>query len=155
MSRVIVMLCAMSLLVGVSIPAWGQDAMEPERLLETLATQIRSVLQADNVLGTPRDFDGTKIVPIIGLAFGFGAGSGVADEDAGQGKGVGLGGGGGVWPTALLVITKDGHVRVIPAIKIGLGEVIKEVVPQIVKSLRPQQGKEKDEENNDQEGRQP
>jgi uncharacterized spore protein YtfJ len=152
MSRVVVMLCAVSLLVGMSMPAWGQDTMEPEQVLATLATQIKSVLNADNVLGTPRDFGGTQIVPIIGLAFGFGAGSGMATEE--EGKGLGLGGGGGVWPTGLLVITADGDVRVIPAVRIGLVEAIKEVVPQVIKSLRPQQGEEQGEEENDEEGRQ-
>jgi uncharacterized spore protein YtfJ len=103
-----------SLLVGVSGSASGQNVPQHDAAIAALAAQIKTVLNADSVLGTPRDFDGMKIVPIVNIFFGFGAGTGVSEERE-RAPGIGGGGGGGVTPVGLLVITKDKEVRVVAA----------------------------------------
>jgi uncharacterized spore protein YtfJ len=126
-----------SLSVGVSGSASGQNVPQHEHdaAIAALAAQIKTVLNADSVLGTPREFDGMKIVPIVNIFFGFGAGTGVSEERE-RAPGIGGGGGGGVTPVGLLVITKDKEVRVVAA-KVGaLSEVLKAAIPEILEFMR-------------------
>ena len=130
-------------LFGMCTSALGQDPEEHGKLVEQIVSQIKSVLNADSVLGTPRDFAGTKVVPIVSILFGFGSGSGAASlmaED--QGKGSGAGGGGGIKPDGLLVITPDGEVQVIAAKKGALTELLQAVVPAIMEALRTEKRQE-------------
>lgn len=138
MNKMLIVWCAASLLFGVSAVARGQNFEEHGKLMESLAQQIHSVLQADNVLGAPRDFAGTTIVPTVSLVFGFGSCSGCSPASGG----LGLGGGGGVRPEGLLVISKDGEVQVIAAKKGGLTDILEAVLPVVIKSLQDQKEKE-------------
>src|SRR4030095_10514452 len=110
--------CVMAgVLCGLAASAGGQNAEESNKLIGNLATQMKSVLHADSVLGSPRDFDGTKIVPVVSVLLGFGSGTGASTKAEDTGRGTGLGGGGYVSPERLLVITKAGEVQVIEAKK--------------------------------------
>ena len=129
--------CVMaSVLCSLAASAGGQNAEESNKLIGNLATQMKSVLNADSVLGTPRDFDGTKIVPVVSVILGFGSGTGASTKAEDTGRGTGLGGGGYVSPESLLVITKTGEVQVIEAKKGGLSEALKTIVPAVVESMR-------------------
>ena len=118
-------LAVLGILIGVlsgmisSSPA--QDRKEHESLATVLAKQIQTVLNANSVLGKPQDFEGTKVIPIVKMGFKFGAGSDTAqndeddedDKDARSGWSIG----GSIAPQGLLIITKDGEMKVI-----GLGK---------------------------------
>ena len=118
-------LAVLGILIGVlsgmisSSPA--QERKEHETLATILAKQIQTVLNANSVLGKPQDFEGTKVIPIVRMGFKFGAGSDTAqnteddedDKDARSGWSIG----GSIAPQGLLIITKDGEVKVI-----GLGK---------------------------------
>jgi len=135
MGQILACVVLTSLLVGVSVSASGQNIAQHDAAIAALAAQIKTVLNADSVLGTPREFDGMKIVPIVNIFFGFGAGTGVSEERE-RAPGIGGGGGGGVTPVGLLVITKDKEVRVVAA-KIGaLSEVVKAEIPEILEFMR-------------------
>jgi uncharacterized spore protein YtfJ len=122
-----------SVLIGVAASALGQGPQELGASTAALVTQIKTILNADSVLGTPREFDGMKIVPIVNFFFGFGSGSGASRA---QQQGIGGGGGGGITPASLLVITKDGEVRVVAA-KVGMvGEVLKTAIPEVLEFLK-------------------
>ena len=127
-----------SILCGMWTSALGQNTEEHRQLIEQVVSQIKSVLHADAVLGTPRDFQGTKIIPVVSLMFGFGSGSGtsaVVDEQ----RGSGAGGGGGITPNGLLIITPDGDVRVIAAKKGAFSEFLKEALPAVIDAMQKRQ----------------
>ena len=129
--------CVMAgVLCSLAASAGGQNIEEANKLIGNLATQMKSVLNADSVLGTPRDFDGTKIVPVVSVILGFGSGTGASTKAEDTGRGMGLGGGGYVSPESLLVITKAGEVHVLEAKKGGFSEALKTIVPAVVESLR-------------------
>ena len=107
-------------LSGTVSPSLAQERQAHENLATILAKQIQSVLNANSVLGKPQDFEGTKVIPIVKMEFKF-AGSDMAqdaadDEDEPTG-GAGWGIGGSIAPLGLLIITRDGEVKVI-----GLGQ---------------------------------
>jgi uncharacterized spore protein YtfJ len=114
-----------SFLLGVAASAAGQGPQELGTATAALVTQIKTILNADSVVGTPRDFEGMKIVPIVNIFFGFGSGSGASRE---QEQGIGGGGGGGITPASLLVITKE-------------GEVLKTALPEILEFMRSRREK--------------
>lgn len=104
-------------LSGTVSPSLAQERQEHETLATILAKQIQKVLNANSVLGKPQDFEGTKVIPIVKMGFKFGAGNDTAQnaEDDEDEKEVGTGWsiGGSIAPQALLIITKDGEVKVI------------------------------------------
>jgi uncharacterized spore protein YtfJ len=109
------------ILSGMISSSSAQERKEHETLATILAKQIQTVLNANSVLGKPQDFEGTKVIPIVKMGFRFGAGSDTAqnaddDEDEND-AGTGWSIGGSVAPQGLLIITKDGEVKVI-----GLGK---------------------------------
>ena len=121
-----------------------QGIQESARFMETLVTQIQKLLNADNVLGTPLDFDGVKIIPVVGYGFGFGAGSGVGGDHKEQGSGAGGGAGGGIMPMSILVITKDGEVQVLTARKGVVSDIMSALTPIALEAIKAKQ-KEKPE----------
>jgi len=114
-------LAVLGILIGVLSstvsPSLAQERQEHETLATILAKQIQKVLNANSVLGKPQDFEGTKVIPIVKMGFKFGAGNDTAQnaEDDEDEKEVGTGWsiGGSIAPQALLIITKDGEVKVI------------------------------------------
>jgi len=104
-------------LSGTVSPSLAEERKEHETLATILAKQIQTVLNANSVLGKPQDFEGTKVIPIVKIGFKFGAGSDTAqdaedDEDEKE-AGTGWSMGGSIAPQGLLIITRDGEVKVI------------------------------------------
>ena len=130
-------------LSGTVSPALAQEGQAHENLATILAKQIQTVLNANSVLGKPQDFEGTKVIPIVKMEFKFGAASDMAqdaeeDEDEQEG-GTGWGIGGAIAPLGLLIITRDGEVKVIG---LGKGTVSEEAArarqPSTAKPEEPQ-----------------
>ena len=123
-------LAVLGILIGVLSstvsPSLAQERQEHETLATILAKQIQKVLNANSVLGKPQDFEGTKVIPIVKMGFKFGAGNDTAQnaEDDEDEKEVGTGWsiGGSIAPQALLIITKDGEVKVIGLRRGGVSE---------------------------------
>ena len=131
--------------LGLCSMAWAQNVEAQEKLIEQMVSQIKTMVNADSALGTPQDFQGTKVVPIVSIVVGFGSGicSDVEDKKC---QGSGAGGGGAITPNSLLVVTPDGEVRVIAAKKSSLAELLKESLPVVIESMRERKEEEKKEE---------
>src|SRR5689334_21464264 len=86
-----------------------------ETCLKTALAEIEKVLTTRTVVAEPVNINGTTIIPLISVGFGFGGGSGAGkSKTADEGAGNGLGGGGGAKPVAVIIVDKDGGVRVEP-----------------------------------------
>ncbi len=137
MKKYIIVLLMANLIFGMSALALAQgEAGQSTKFIEVLSSKLEALLKADNVLGTPLDFEGTKIIPIVARGFGFGGGSGAGGDEAGQGEGTAVGAGGGVMPISLLIVTKDGKVQVIAAKKGEFGEIMKALAPMIMEAIK-------------------
>ena len=90
---------------------------EPENMLKTALDEIERLITTKTVVGEPIRIGDNTIVPLLAVGFGFGGGAG-AGEDAKaagtKGAGSGAGGGAGIRPIALVVVDKEGQVRVEP-----------------------------------------
>ena len=100
-----------------------------ETLLKTTLAEIEKVLTTKTVVGDPISVEGTTIIPLISVGFGFGGGGGTGkSQKSDAGSGTGLGGGGGAKPVAVIIVGKDGEVRVEPIkgsrIAEGLSKII-------------------------------
>jgi len=140
-------------LCGMVVSAGAQDVQESRTFTTVLVQQIKTIINADSVLGQPLDFAGTKIIPIVSLGFGFGSGSGLKEKTAGEENaehkeesGTGGGGGGFVTPQGLLVITQDGEIKVIEARKGIVSEIVKGFAPVILEAIKAKQSVEKQAE---------
>ncbi len=90
---------------------------QPDNLLKTALDEIERLLTTKTVVGEPIKIGDNTIVPLVAVGFGFGGGGGIGEDakTAGaKGSGSGAGGGAGIRPIALVVVDKDGKVRVEP-----------------------------------------
>ena len=90
---------------------------QPENMLKTALEEIERLLTTKTVVGDPIQIGGNTIVPLMAVGFGFGGGAGMGDDPKAAGAkagGSGAGGGGGIRPVALVILDKDGNVRVEP-----------------------------------------
>jgi uncharacterized spore protein YtfJ len=141
MKTFMVFLFVVSCVLGMSFPALAQDDLaQSAKFIEPLVSQLKTLLNANNVLGSPLEFEGTKIIPVVGYGFGFGGGSGMGHKEEGQGTGVG--GGGGVMPVSFLVITKAGEVKVVAAKKGELGEIVQALAPLMIEAMKAKQAQQ-------------
>ena len=131
--------------LGLCSMAWAQNTEAQGKLIEQMVSQIKTVVNADSALGTPQDFQGAQVAPIVSMVVGFGSGI-CADGEDQKRQGSGAGGAGAITPNGLLVVTPDGEVRVIAAKKSGLAELLKESLPVVIESMREKKGEEKKEE---------
>lgn len=104
-----------------------------EALLKTSLEEIEKFLTTKTVVGEPISIEGTTIIPLISVGFGFGGGGGTGkSKNADEGSGNGLGGGGGAMPIAVIIVDKDGSVRVESLkggrIAGGILEIVREVM---------------------------
>ena len=77
--------------------------MTTEEILKEAASELKDLVNGNNVLGAPVDLGDRVLITISRYGLGFGAGSGKGKD----GDGSGAGGGGGIEPVALLVIHKE------------------------------------------------
>lgn len=91
-----------------------------QEVVQSTLAQIRNMIDADTVIGTPIDTtSGTTIIPISKVAVGFATGGMDFNDKKGGAENVpqnfGAGGGTGisVQPIGLLCISKDGNVELI------------------------------------------
>ncbi len=85
-----------------------------QELVKTTLDQIEHILSTKTVVGDPITVEGNILLPIVTLAFGFASGglTGKGGKERGEGGGSGVAGGGAVRPMAVIVIGKDGSIRV-------------------------------------------
>jgi uncharacterized spore protein YtfJ len=96
-------------------------SVNTEKLLRTAFGEIEKVVTANIVVGAPLHFEGTTIIPVVGMSvdFGGGGGSGMekgtgeseSSKEAGSGAGGGAGCGFTIKPVALIIIDKK-EVRI-------------------------------------------
>jgi len=90
---------------------------EPENMLKTALDEIERLITTKTVVGEPIRIGDNTIVPLLAVGFGFGGGGGAGEDGkaaGAKGTGSGAGGGAGIRPIALVVVDKDGQVRVEP-----------------------------------------
>jgi uncharacterized spore protein YtfJ len=88
---------------------------QPDNLLKTALDEIERLLTTKTVVGEPIKIGDNTIVPLVAVGFGFGGGGGAGEDpkNAGaKGTGAGAGGGAGIRPIALVILDKEGKVRV-------------------------------------------
>lgn len=88
---------------------------QSDNLLKTALEEIERLLTTKTVVGDPIKIGDNTIVPLVAVGFGFGGGGGAGEDpkSAGaKGTGAGAGGGGGIRPIALVIVDKEGHVRI-------------------------------------------
>ena len=109
-------------------------------ITKTTLGEIEKVLTTRTVVGEPMTVEGVTIIPLISIGFGFGAGGGAGKGESkqkGEGSMGGTGGGAWVRPVALVVIDKEGNVR-IEQVKRGLSSLVEKVtdtVPKVVEKI--------------------
>ena len=79
-----------------------------EQLLKTTLSELKTIVQADTVIGEPITAGDTKIIPVVKVGFGFGAGYGGSKGASKDGQRGGSGGGAGLEPVAFLVVDESG-----------------------------------------------
>jgi len=122
-------------------------------ITKTTLAEIEKVLTTRTVVGEPITVEGVTIIPLISIGFGFGAGGGAGKGESkqkGEGSMGGTGGGAWVRPIALVVIDKEGNVRIEP-VRRGLStfvEKMTDTVPKVVERIidRNQEKEKKPEE---------
>lgn len=123
-------------------------------ITKTTLAEIEKILTTRTVVGDPMTVEGITIIPLISIGFGFGAGGGSGKGESKQkGEGMMGGTGGGAWvrPVALVVIDKEGNVRIEP-VKRGLSTFVEKVtdkVPDLVEKIIDRNNKK---ENKPEEG---
>jgi uncharacterized spore protein YtfJ len=156
MKRILAMCVIVSLFVGMAVPILAQqETEESTKFIEVLVSELKTLLDADSVLGTQIEFEGTTIIPVVARGFGFGGGSGGGGDEQSQGAGTGVGAGGGVMPLSFLVITKEGEISIIAARKGELGEIIKAAAPMIMEIMKAGQTQQQEEQPAEEEAEQP
>ena len=84
-------------------------------ITKTTLGEIEKVLTSRTVVGDPMTVEGITLIPLIGIGFGFGAGGGSGKGESkhkGEGSMGGTGGGAWVKPVAIVVIDREGNVRI-------------------------------------------
>jgi uncharacterized spore protein YtfJ len=116
----------------------------------TLA-EIEKILTTRTVVGEPMTVEGVTLIPLISIGFGFGAGGGSGKgemKQKGEGSMGGTGGGAWVRPVALVVIDKEGNVK-IESVRRGLSSIMEKVtdtVPKVVEKFVERKNKKGPEE---------
>lgn len=87
-----------------------------EGLVKTTLGEVEHLLSTKTVVGEPITVEGNILLPIVSVGFAFASGglAGKGMKERGEGGGSGIAGGGGVRPMAIVIISKDGSVRVEP-----------------------------------------
>ena len=128
--------------------------MTAEDNIKATIDELRKVLSANNIIGTPVEMEDKIIVPITKMGMGFGTGSSQCGEsNKAGGTSGGAGGGVGVFPVAVVIITKgvagQEGVKVIPlgtqkAVPLGASNSLSESLGDIASLLMERFSKKKE-----------
>lgn len=113
-----------------------------DSLLKTTLAEIERVLTTKTVVGEPLQIGGNTIVPLVAVGFGFGGGGGAGEDPkatSAKGEGAGTGGGGGIKPVAVVIVDKDGKVRV-ESIR-AAASVVEKIGEAVAKVVEAREGK--------------
>ena len=108
--------------------------MSVAETLDTVLDKVRSLVQAESVVGKPIQApDGTIIVPVCRITVGFGGGGGTHSADK---EGVATGAGAVVSPVAFLVLRPD-RTDLVPLDRESwqFGKVV-DFIPDIIEKFR-------------------
>ena len=105
------------------------------KLLKTAVDDIERVLNSKTVIGDPISVEGATIIPLVSIGFGFGAGGG-SRNPTGEKENVagGTGAGGGIKPVAVIIVDKEGSVR-LQSLSGGTISIIEKVVDTVGKTV--------------------
>jgi uncharacterized spore protein YtfJ len=107
--------------------------MSVAETLDTVLDKVRSLVQAESVVGKPIQApDGSIIVPVCRITVGFGGGGGTKS----QGEGVATGAGAVVTPVAFLVLRPD-RTDLVPLDRESwqFGKIV-DFIPDIIEKFR-------------------
>ncbi len=111
--------------------------MSIEALADTMLEQLKTISQAETVIGKPIQAGNTTIVPVSKVSLGFGlAGNKGKLEIAGSGGGI------QVEPIAFLVVSEDG-VSMLPVDKSNNSALSKlvDLVPDVLNTFKKEESK--------------
>jgi uncharacterized spore protein YtfJ len=120
-------------------------------ITKTTLAEIEKILTTRTVVGEPMTVEGVTLIPLISIGFGFGAGGGSGKgemKQKGEGSIGGTGGGAWVRPVALVVIDREGNVK-IESVRRGLSSVMERVadtVPKVVEKIVDRKKEKESEE---------
>ena len=114
------------------------------KLLKTAVDDIERLLNSKTVVGDPISVEGATIIPLVSIGFGFGAGGG-SRTPTGEKENVagGTGAGGGVKPVAVVVVEKDGSVK-LQSLSGGTISILEKVVDTVGKTVSKRMDKSSD-----------
>lgn len=125
------------------------SAEEIQGLVKATLVEIERILSTRAVVGEPMTVEGNILIPLISIGFGFGGGGmasrGMRDREGG---GTGVGGGGFVRPVAVIVVAKDGTIKVEPArgVVVPVTERVIDLVSKVIDRRWPkEEGEQKGE----------
>ncbi|HEA65310.1 MAG TPA: hypothetical protein ENI07_00585 [Desulfobacterales bacterium] len=152
-------------MVSIGTLALAQEQKAPEAIptsqvqstIRVLTEELRTILNADTVVGKPIELKGFTIIPLLSTGFGLGTGQGdmrmknlmmdmmgkmggeaaKRDHGAGEGSsaGAGAGSGGSIQVGAILVVSDKG-VEVLPVHKGVLADVAEALAPIILEGIK-------------------
>lgn len=96
-------------------------------VMESLLKGVDSILSTKTVVGEPKQFGDTIILPLVDVTFGVGAGGSVAEKKDGAGGGLT----GKMTPSAVIVI-KDGHTKLVNVKNQDTVTKILDMIPDLV-----------------------
>ncbi|MCR5800112.1 MAG: GerW family sporulation protein [Lachnospiraceae bacterium] len=99
-------------------------------VMESLLKGVDSILSTKTVVGEPKRFDDTIILPLVDVTFGIGAGGSAGDKKDGAGGGLT----GKMTPSAVIVI-KDGHTKLVNVKNQDTITKILDLVPDLVDKI--------------------
>ncbi|HPI98135.1 MAG TPA: spore germination protein GerW family protein [Synergistales bacterium] len=128
-----VLLLVITILILLPAACLAQNAVDEQAdMARAIVSQIRTILDANNVIGEPVIVQGNTILPVVAIFFGFASGRGMQHMDIGAGGG----GCGGVIPVSMLTLTRDGDIKVVEARKNQFAEMIRGIAMAYMEMMR-------------------
>jgi uncharacterized spore protein YtfJ len=113
--------------------------MDYNESMNAMLDKLDKFFKTETVVGQPIVVENVTLVPITSVSFGFGGGSGGGKDRSGtDNSGGGAGAGGKITPVAILVIKKDGEVRMVALNERDSLDKIIGLVPEIISKIKPE-----------------
>jgi uncharacterized spore protein YtfJ len=113
--------------------------MDYNESVNAMLDKLDRFFKTETVVGQPIVVENVTLVPITSVSFGFGGGSGSGKDRGGaDNSGGGAGAGGKITPVAILVIKKDGEVRIVALSERDSLDKIIGMVPEIISKIKPE-----------------